>query len=81
MATHSSILAWEICGKRSLKGYCPWGCKGVRRKGAANHHQCLITGLKLLLNMSFPFFLLFAFFYIFCLLLISILDLPWWLRG
>ena len=26
MATHSSILAWEI-GKRSLVGYSPWGHK------------------------------------------------------
>ena len=23
MATHASILAWEIHGQRSLKGYCP----------------------------------------------------------
>ena len=27
MATHSSILAWEIHGQRSLVGYCPWGHK------------------------------------------------------
>ena len=31
MATHSSILAWEIPGKshgqRSLEGYIPWGHK------------------------------------------------------
>ena len=27
MATHSSILAWEIHGQRSLVGYSPWGCK------------------------------------------------------
>ena len=26
MATHSSILAWEICQK-SLVGYTPWGLK------------------------------------------------------
>ena len=25
MATHSSILAWEIHGQRSLAGYSPWG--------------------------------------------------------
>ena len=25
MATHSSILAWEFCGQRSLAGYSPWG--------------------------------------------------------
>ena len=27
MATHSSILAWEIQGQRSLVGYSPKGCK------------------------------------------------------
>ena len=28
MATHSSILAWESRGYRSLAGYSPWGHKG-----------------------------------------------------
>ena len=27
MATHSSILAWEIPVQRSLVGYSPWGHK------------------------------------------------------
>ena len=27
MATHSSILAWEIPRTRSLAGYSQWGCK------------------------------------------------------
>ena len=27
MATHSSILAWRICGWRRLVGYSPRGCK------------------------------------------------------
>ena len=27
MATHSSNLAGESHGQRSLVGYCPWGCK------------------------------------------------------
>ena len=27
MATHSSILAWKIHGKRSPVGYSPWGHK------------------------------------------------------
>ena len=27
MATHSSILAWESHGQRSLAGYSPWGHK------------------------------------------------------
>ena len=30
MATHSSILAWEI--QRRLVGYSPWGRKKVRHK-------------------------------------------------
>ena len=29
MATHSSILAWRVLGKRSLAGYSPWGRKRV----------------------------------------------------
>ena len=31
MATHSSILAWEFHGQRSLKGYSPWGHKELDR--------------------------------------------------
>ena len=31
MASHSSILAWEIHGQRSLAGYSPWGHKRARR--------------------------------------------------
>ena len=27
MAIHSSILAWESHGQRTLAGYSPWGCK------------------------------------------------------
>ena len=27
MATHSSILAWEVHGQRGLVSYSPWGCK------------------------------------------------------
>ena len=27
MATHSSILAWEIHGQRSLEGYTLWGLR------------------------------------------------------
>ena len=30
MAIHSSILAWEIHGQRSLAGYSPWGHKRAR---------------------------------------------------
>ena len=28
MATHSSVLAGEFHGQRSLVNYSPWGCKG-----------------------------------------------------
>ena len=31
MATHSSILDWEIQGQRNLAGYSPWGRKRVRQ--------------------------------------------------
>ena len=27
MVTHSSSLAWEVHGQRSLAGFSPWGCK------------------------------------------------------
>ena len=27
MATHSTILAWEFQGQRSLAGYSPWATK------------------------------------------------------
>ena len=27
MAAHSTILAWEAHGQRSLAGYSPWGLK------------------------------------------------------
>ena len=27
MAAHSTILAWESHGQRSLAGYSPWGLK------------------------------------------------------
>ena len=27
MTTHSSVLAWETHGQRSLEGYSPWDCK------------------------------------------------------
>ena len=36
MATHSSILAWRIHGKRSLVGYSPWGHKESDTTEATN---------------------------------------------
>ena len=39
MASHSSILAWEIHGQRSLAGYSPWGHKRVGHKLATKQQQ------------------------------------------
>ena len=38
MATHSSILAWEIHGQGSLVGYSPWGSKNVGQGWGINTH-------------------------------------------
>ena len=38
MATHSSILAGESHGQRSLVGYNPWGCKRVSHDLATKQH-------------------------------------------
>ena len=34
MATHSSILAWEIPWTEEPGGFSPWGCKRVRHNAA-----------------------------------------------
>ena len=39
MASHSSILAWEIHGQRSLAGYSPWGHKRVGHKLVTKQQQ------------------------------------------
>ena len=39
MATHSSILAWEIPWTESLAGYSPWGRKLVDTSEATKHAQ------------------------------------------
>ena len=41
MATHSSILAWEIC-QRSLVGYSPWGLKRAEHDLAITIKKYLI---------------------------------------
>ena len=41
MATHSSILAGESHGQRSLVGYNPWGCKRVSHDLANKKHTYL----------------------------------------
>ena len=40
MATHSSILAGESHGQKSLVGYNPEGCKGVDMT-EATYHACM----------------------------------------
>ena len=55
MATHSSILAWESQGQRSLVGYSPWGHKELdkteRLTHACTHHTSLG---KALFEPQFP---------------------------
>ena len=40
MATHSSILAWEILWTEDLAGYSPWSFKRVRRDLVTKQQQC-----------------------------------------
>ena len=37
MATHSSILAGDSHGQRSLGGYSPWGCKDSDKTEVTEH--------------------------------------------
>ena len=39
MATHSSMLAWESHGQRSLAGYSPWSHKSRTWLKQLNHHH------------------------------------------
>ena len=45
MATHSSILAWEFHGQKSLVGYSPWGPKELdmtkQLTHTHTHTQCI----------------------------------------
>ena len=41
MATHCSILAWEILWTKSLVGYSPWGCKELDITEQLNHNLSL----------------------------------------
>ena len=49
MATHSSILAWEIHGERSLAGYNPRGCKESDKTERLNWTDTYVNGIKLCL--------------------------------
>ena len=54
MATHSSILAWEIPGWRTLMDSSPWGCKRVGYDPATKQQQHFLLivffGLPLLIS-------------------------------
>ena len=49
MATHSSILAWEIPWTEELGGYSPWGCEELDTTEQLNNNNKSL----LLLNLSF----------------------------
>ena len=38
MALHSSILAWDFHGQRSLVGYSPWG----QKESDMTEHACML---------------------------------------
>ena len=47
MATHASILAWEIHGQSSLVGYSPWGHKESDTTEATYHiPKCILLSVK-----------------------------------
>ena len=50
MATHSSILAWEIHGQMNLVGYSPWGHK---ESDTTEYTEALLFVLK---GLPPPFF-------------------------
>ena len=45
MATHSSILDWEIPWTEKLMGYSPWGRKRVRHNLATKQQQRVLSFL------------------------------------
>ena len=47
MATHSSVLAWEIHGQRSLMGRSPWGCKELDTTEQLNNNWIVTKCHKL----------------------------------
>ena len=61
MATHSSILDWEIPWIEKLMGYSPWGRKRVRHNLATKQQQQ--TVLSFLLKFSCYMSLVFKFCY------------------
>ena len=61
MATHSSILAWRIDGKRSLAGYGPWGHKELdTTKQLSKNNHSLISIYYMLGTSKHVLFILFS---------------------
>ena len=62
MTTHSSILAWEIYGQKSLASYGPWGCKDLDSTERLTHitffGRSLIFPILYSTNKSFAILLL-----------------------
>ena len=46
MATHSSILTWEITWTESLASFSPWSCKRVRHNLVTEHTHSDFLGLR-----------------------------------
>ena len=66
MATHSSVLAGESHGRRSLASYSPWGCKRIGHGLEHIHDTCIdILGLKSAVSFFFCFCFSFMIFFVF----------------
>ena len=57
MATHSSILVWEIPWTEELAGYSPWGCKRVRQGLVTKTTIILSSGISQPLPSQYCFWL------------------------
>ena len=57
MATHSSILAWEIHGQRSLVGSSSWSHKRVGHNLVTKQQHLLVCFINVSMNNIFHFFL------------------------
>ena len=55
MATHSSIVAWEIPWTEWLAGYSPWGHRRVRYDLATKQHQQVYLSCTPDLSLPLPF--------------------------
>ena len=54
MATHSSILAWESHGQKSLVGHSPWGPKELDMTKQLTHRQNAFHRAVLLGSLIIP---------------------------